>query len=101
MHALQYRRNAFQPHACVDGRFGEGCECAVRSAVILHEDQVPDFDITVTVSIFTAWRAASDIRAVVVKNFRTRTTGTGWAHGPEVIVFAAATKACRIDFHFF
>ena len=54
-------------------------------AVELHEHQIPNLDVAIAVGIGAAGRAAGNMRAVIVENFRTRAARTGVAHLPKVI----------------
>ena len=85
MHPLQHRGEALQAHAGIHRGLGQRCHIAVRIAVVLHEHQVPDLDIAVAVLFRGAGRTTPDIRAMVVEDLGTGTTGTGVAHGPEVV----------------
>ena len=83
--ALEHGGGALQPHAGVDGRFGQGDALVRRHLLELHEHQVPDLDEAVAVLVRAAGRAAGDVVAVVVEDLRARPAGTGFAHGPEVV----------------
>ena len=54
-------------------------------AIELHEHQVPNLDVAVTIFIRRSRWATRDARAVVVENLRTRAARASIAHGPEVI----------------
>lgn len=47
--ALQQRRNALETHAGVDRRARQIDALFLRQLLILHEDEVPDFDETVAI----------------------------------------------------
>ena len=83
--ALQYRGDAFEPHAGVDRGARQVDPRAARNLLVLHEDEVPDLDKTVTVLIGAAGRAAGDPLAVIVEDLRARTARSGVAHRPEII----------------
>ena len=100
VHVLHNRGNAFQTHAGVDRRFGQRVQLAVAVAVVLHEHQIPDFDVTVTIGVGGTRWAACNIGAMVVKNLGTRAARAGIAHLPEVIRGINADETCRIDFDF-
>ena len=85
MHVLQYCCDALQPHASIHRWLGQRVQHTVLIAVVLHEYQVPDFNIAITIGLRTARRAAPNIRPMVVKNFRTGTTWTSVCHLPEII----------------
>ena len=51
VHALHDRRHALEPHARIDRRLRQRLHRAVRRTIELHEDEVPDLDITVAVLV--------------------------------------------------
>ena len=59
---------------------------AGRAFLELHEHQVPDLDEAVAVGVGAAGRAARDVGAVVVEDFRARAAGAGLAHAPEIVI---------------
>ena len=83
--ALQHGRDALQPHARVDRGFGQRDALARRDLLELHEDEIPDLDEAVAVGIGRTRRAARDLGAVVVEDFRARAAGAGVAHRPEIV----------------
>ena len=82
---LQHRGDALQPHAGIDAGLWQRVQHALLVLVELHEDQVPDFDVTVAVFVGAARRAAPDFGAVVVENLAARAARAGLRHLPEVI----------------
>src|SRR5690606_38153734 len=82
---LQHGRNAFEAHAGIDTGLGQRREVAGRVAIELHEDQIPDLDIAVTVFVGRARRATPDVGTVIVENFGTGAAGAGIGHLPEVV----------------
>ena len=85
MHMLQHGRNALEAHAGIDARTRQRMHHALLVAVELHEYEVPDFNETVAIFFSAARRAAPDVRAMVIENFRTRTARAGIGHLPEII----------------
>ena len=85
VHALQHCGDALQAHAGVDAGPRQGRELARDIAFELHEDQVPDLDVAITVFVGTAGRAAGNIRAVIEKDLGTRAAGAGIGHLPEIV----------------
>jgi hypothetical protein len=85
MHVLKHRADSLQAHAGVHRRRRQRMQHAVGGAVELHEDVVPDLDVTIAVFFRRARRATPDIGAVVVEDLGARAAGTGIAHGPEVV----------------
>ena len=87
--ALHYRGEAFESHAGVDARAGQGSHLARLVAFELHEHQVPHFQITVAVAPDRTGRLAATQRFPLVdEDFRTGTAWTGRAHGPEIVLVA-------------
>ena len=85
MHVLQDRGKALQTHAGIDRGSGQRLHVAIRITVVLHENQVPDFDITVAVFLGRTRRPALNFRAMIVENFAAGTAWTGIAHRPEIV----------------
>ena len=90
VHALQDGGQALQAHAGVDTRRGQAGDAAVFVHFELHEDVVPDLDEAVAVFIGAAGRAAGDVRAVVVEDFRAGAARAGVGHHPEVVALVLA-----------
>ena len=83
--ALQHGGEPLQPHAGVDGGARQR-NALLRSHLLeLHEDQVPDLDEPVAVLVRAAGRAAGNVLAVVVEDFRAGAAGAGIAHRPEIV----------------
>ena len=61
VHALHDRRHAFETHAGVDGRARQGLAVAGLDLLVLHEDQVPEFQEAVAVLLGAAGRAALEM----------------------------------------
>ena len=83
--ALQHGGDALEPHAGVDRGPRQVDALAALELLVLHEDEVPDLDEAVAFGIGRAGRAAGDVRAVVVEDFRAGAAGAGLAHGPEIV----------------
>ena len=83
--ALQHGGDALEPHAGVDRRPRQVEAAAVGHLLVLHEDEIPDFDEAIAVLLGRAGRAAGDVLAVIVEDFRARAAGAGLAHGPEIV----------------
>jgi hypothetical protein len=84
--ALQDGRHAFEAHAGVDAPRGQRRQRAVRAALELHEDVVPDFDLRIVAA------AAAD-----VVDLRAPAARPGVAHLPEVVVLAELEDAIGRD----
>ncbi len=85
VHALHDGGEALQPHAGVDGRARQVDALAVGQLLILHENEIPDLDETVAVGVRAAGRAAGNMRAVIVEDFRARAAGADIARRPEIV----------------
>ena len=83
--ALEHRGDALEPHAGVDRGFRQIDPLAARELVVLHEHQVPDLDEAVALLVRRARRAARNLLAVIVEDFRAGAARTGIAHSPEVV----------------
>ena len=92
VHTLEERSHPFQAHAGVDvlGRqiakdrvilFGGSL-----SPLILHEDQVPHFEVAVL--IYDRTTLATEVRTTVVVDLRARTAGARHAHRPVIVRLA-------------
>ena len=93
MRALQHRGDALEPHAGVDGGLGQRPALVRRHLLVLHEDEVPDFDHPVPVSI--GHGIARHRRPLVEMDFRAGPAGTRIGHLPEIIRFVAAHDTGR------
>ncbi len=97
MHALHHCGEAFQPHAGIHGRLGQGGHFPFGVTVVLHEHQVPDLDIAVAVLLGGAWGAAFYFFSVVIEDFRTGTAGASVSHAPEVVTFVGLAARLVAD----
>ena len=85
VHALQHRCQAFQAQAGIHRWPGQRGINTICTAIELHEYQVPDLNVAVTVSLGGARRATGHIRAVIVEDLAARAARPGIAHGPEIV----------------
>ncbi len=85
VHVLHDRTDALQAHAGIHRRRWQRVQHAIGGAVELHEDVVPDLDVTVAVFFRRAGWAAPDVGAVIVEDLGARAARAGVAHGPEVV----------------
>ncbi len=85
MYMLQDSGNTLKPHAGVNARLGQRRHVAVGIALELHEHQIPDFNVAVTVFFRGAGWATPDVRAMIIENFRTGAAGACIRHLPEVV----------------
>ena len=60
-------------------------------AIELHEYEVPDLDVAITILFRRSRWTTPDLRTMVIENFSTRTTRTSICHLPEVIRCVAGT----------
>ena len=82
--ALQDGGEAFKPHAGVDGGLRQ-VNALICELLVLHEDEVPDFDEAVAFGVRAAGRTALHARAVIVENLGGRTARAKLAHRPEIV----------------
>ena len=75
-----------QAHARVDAGCFQGRQRAVRGALELGEDEVPELGIAIAVFVRGARRPAGDFRPQVVEELRIRPARPGVAHRPEVLL---------------
>src|ERR1043165_4779344 len=54
---LENRRHTLQAHARIDRRFWKRCKVSLRIAIVLHEDQVPNLNVTAAF----AWEGAVQV----------------------------------------
>src|SRR6476646_9000883 len=76
--------DALKPHAGVDRRLWQ-VHTPSQQLLVLHEDEIPDFDEAVAIGVCAAGRAAFDARAMVIEDLRARTAGPELAHRPEIV----------------
>ncbi len=106
--ALEHSGHALETHARVDGGLGQRCELVAGGlgggidfgrAVELHEDKVPDFDVSgiVVAEGLVDSRVFGGFHAHVVKNLGARTARSGLAHLPEVVFQAVLEDALFWD----
>ncbi len=91
MHVLQHRSDPLQAHAGIDARLRQRMQRAVLVLVELHEHQIPDFDVAITVLLGASGRAAPDFRTVVVEDLRAWTARAGLGHLPKIVRRVART----------
>ena len=91
--ALHHGRKPLEARTRVDRWLGQRREGAVRRAIVLHEHEVPDFDVPVAVLVGRARRPTWDVRAVVVEDLGAGAAGTGVTHRPEVRLLPHAGDA--------
>ena len=84
--ALDDGGDPLQAHAGIDAWRFQRRQRAVRAAVELRKDEIPELGVTVAFLVRRTWRAAGDLRAQVVEEFRIRAAGAGVAHRPEVVL---------------
>ena len=95
-HALHDGGEALEPHAGVYILMRKRREVARFVAVVLHEDEVPYFEISVAVAADGAGRlAAGELRPLVVDYLGARPARPDRTGGPEVVVLAEAENPVR------
>jgi hypothetical protein len=77
--------DSLQSHPGVNRRLGQRCQIARYIAIPLHEDKIPDFDVTATIAGEFAIRVAflGSGGAHVVVNLTARTARARLPHSPE------------------
>ncbi len=101
LHPLQHGGEALQPHPRVDGGRRERVEVAVRVAVVLHEDEVPDLqELSLLAQLLELLPghlgAALALGAQVEVDLAARAAGAGVGHLPEVVLVAQPEDALRL-----
>src|SRR5678815_3812435 len=96
---LQNGCQPLQTHAGIDARAWQRRQSTRSVAIELHEHQVPDFDVAITLRVVRAGRTALDFRAVVVKDFAARPARSGVGHLPEVIRYVLGLAGLVADAH--
>ena len=90
VHVLQDGGQALQAHAGVHAGGGQRGHSAGLVHVELHEHVVPDLDEAVAVFFRAAGRAAGNVVAVVVEDFRAGAARPCIGHHPEVVALVAS-----------
>ena len=91
--ALEHRGDALEAHSGVDALLRQLGDDLARGLLVLHEDEVPDLDEAVAVLVRAAGRAAGDVIAMVVEDFRAGSARTVVAHRPEIVLGRDADDA--------
>ena len=95
---LQNRRDTFESHAGIDMLSGKFRQASVFVAVILDEDQIPQFNITAAIAVDLADMAKLPLHvagfgATVQVNLATWPARTRFAHLPEIVFLPKAPNA--------
>ena len=85
VNVLHHCSDTLQAHTGINRRFWQRCHFAIGTAVVLHEYNVPDLDVTITIFFWRTWRAAPYVSTMIEEDLSTRTTRAGITHRPEVI----------------
>ena len=96
---LKNRSNALKARTGINRWLWQWRHTSISFPFELHENQIPDFDVAITVLIRTARRTSCHIRPVIIEDFRAGAAGPGIAHRPEIVFFTQTREALRIDFH--
>ena len=83
--SLQHRRNSLQAGTRIDRRIGQRIELAVRRAVELHEDQVPDLQVTAVLAALSP-RHRGQLGVSIDEDLTAGAARPGLAHRPEVVL---------------
>src|SRR5262245_21336306 len=83
--ALEHGGHALETHAGVDRGLGQVYPFLLRYLLVLHEDEVPDFDEAVAFGIGGAGGPARNLGSMIIEDLRAWAAGAGIAHGPEIV----------------
>jgi hypothetical protein len=92
---LQNGGDALQSHACVNRRPRQGSQIPTGISIELHEDEVPDFDITATFArkLTICVPLLAGRCALVIVEFGTRSAWARLAHRPEIVLLTQSEDA--------
>jgi hypothetical protein len=93
VNALQHRSDALEPSAGVDTRPRQRVQMTGGIALVLHEDQVPNFDRVVASAVHQLRQVLREIVALEVVDLTARATWTSFPHCPEVVLLAETQNA--------
>ena len=93
--ALQDAGQPFQTGSGVDAGGGQRHQLAIWAGVVLHEDQVPDFQVFV-VFVDAAWLLAGQVTPVVM-DLGAGAAGAGVPHRPPVVFLAETQHPCGVS----
>ena len=99
MHILQDSGDALQAHAGIDARTWQWGHHPLLVAIELHEDEIPDLDVAVTIGLGRTGRTTRHVGPVVVEDFGTWTAGAGIGHLPEVVTLVGHATGLVADAH--
>ena len=85
VNALHHRRQTLHAHTGINGRFRQRAHFAILGALILHEHQVPNLDVTVAIFLRRSRWPAPNMFAVIIENFGARPARPGITHLPEIV----------------
>ncbi len=95
---MENRGEPLKPHPRIDRRAGERGQDAGIVPVVLHEDEIPDLEISVAVAPHGTGRPATGKgRALIHKDLRAWTAGPGVSHLPEIVLFSESNDSGGID----
>ena len=95
-HLLHDGRQSLEPHTGINRGFWQRVQSAVLVTVVLHENEIPYFNIPVTVFFRCSRWPTRYLCAVIIEDFSTRPAWAGITHGPEIVLCADAGKALRV-----
>src|SRR5581483_4015472 len=97
MHSLHHGRDPLEAHARIHGGSGKRRELAVRGALELHEDEIPDLDEAIALLIGRAGRTTRYGGTMIVEDLAARTAGSSVTHRPEIRCLAETAEAACGD----
>src|SRR6185503_15252674 len=88
--SLQHGSDAFQSHTRVNRRPRQGSQSPSGIPVVLHENQIPDLDVTATIArkLAILLSLLAGRGTLVIVEFGTRSTRSGVAHRPEMVLLS-------------
>ena len=91
------RHHPFQPHAGVDGGFGQRVQIALAISFVLHENEVPNLQKAIPVAPHVIFGAVKVLLALIVKDFAAGPARTRVAHLPKVVFITHAVDAALVN----
>ena len=87
---LKNGRQTLESHSSVHTRRWQVFHAAISLHVELHENIVPNFNVSIAILLGATGRAACNLRAMVVKDFRARAARACVGHHPEIVGHVAS-----------
>ena len=101
LHALKNASNTLHPHTSVNRGSGQWRQIALSIAIILHKNEIPEFQVIIIFRVHPLCSLRVEIVALVVMDFRARTAWPDIPHRPEVFLLPKAKDTARIGSYLF